>query len=615
MLLWCEALERLGLGKYGYGYTGKGGATMERFLRMPFDLGYPRIDIPGGMPAYTIVQMGDTPGSLHAMNGLGDGDAIVTGYLPDGQTGGLSWFGGGRMNGPLPKFMAPMWWELGHRRSPQAGFDYFLAQMRQPGQDLYLPSLYWGLGPIDPKQVRPPAPATSYVAMERGFAFLRADETAAYWEGPGPAVALQFGMYYVHYAHDGFSILGYHALNRTLYTHAWGGQGGTVNESIKAHPRGYIGGHPWHDTVRGYAGVVVDNLKALPIAGGDHGLQHHRLRQDFAPAVKFVAGRVKPTEVTDSRWVFNEEKDEMETVSEKTVRGLYPGVDLERALFLTDEYLLDVFWLSSDRPRRYDWAVHGAGSHRLDAARGWAPTSELNGSMLYRDAGEAQPEGYADQRDGNDLLDVHKMDPGDAAWTGVIVQDGPHGDPKRCRLPPEWFARGVGVRVSMLGEAGTTVFAGRPPQGTGGPVADALRDYAALGGATLLVRRTVPATAFVALHEPFEGGEAKAPATALERIGQDAGGVAVRILGKAGALNDRACLRYGEEVEGPLTLSGGGERFTFADHAFVRIGRDTVEAVGDLRAMKLKVEGRPRLRLNGKDVPARVAGGYLEYGP
>ena len=620
MLMYCQALHRLGLDRYGCGYVGKpaagsgkvGGATMKRFMEMFFDLGYPRTEMPGGMPIYSIVHMGDTPGSVHGINGLG-GDVITAGCLPGGRNTD-AWFGESRMNGPLPKLRLPMWYEIDHRRWPDAGFDYFLAQLRPPGEDVYLPSLYWGLGPIEAKKVAPP-PAPSYVAMERGFAMLRADESPAYWEGPAPAVAMQFGNYYVHYAHDCFSILGYQAFNRPIYTHGWGGGGGNVvNASIKAHPRGYCGGDPWHDTVRSYCGVVVDNLKAMPIESGNEGLRNHRIRQDLSPLCKFVAGRVKPTEVADSRWVFNEAKDEMETVVEKVFRGIYGGVDLERALCLTKEYLLDVYWLANtdrngralSQPRRYDWAVHGAGSCKLTRSAGWQQTTELDGSMLYRDANAVQPPEAKGKPVGSDLRDVWKLTPGEAAWSLHILQDCPSGDVAKGGLDKAWFDRKVGVRVSMLGEAGTEVFAARPPG------AEAAR----LGGATVMVRRTTPATAFVALHEPFEHGDWKIDT--FERIAQTPTAVAVRVAGRASPISgvapdDRVCVAWGDGAGKEITLAGGGESFTFADYAFVRVGADKVAAAGNLKALQVKVAGTPKLIVSGKEAKAAVAGGVLTW--
>ncbi len=612
-LMWCEALERLNLGEYGWGYTGAGGATMLRHLSMLFDIGLPRTVIPGGLDNYPRVHMGDTPGRDLDQPRLGL-QSIVTGYLRDGATGGNSRWTQARMLGPLPKLGTPMWMEVGHRRFPDKGFGYFLAAMREPGDEAYIPSLYFGLEPVRPGDVAPP-PAPSYLARERGFALLRADESPGYWSGPGPAVALQFGMYYVHYAHDCMAILNYHAFNRPIYTHGWGGRGGTINASINSHRRGYTGGHPWHDTVRGYAGVVVDNLKAMPIASGNQGLEHHMLREQFTDPVRFVAARVAPTEVTDTRWVLNEETDETEVIEVTSVRGIYPGVDLERAVFLTDEYLFDLYWLNSEEPRRYDWHVSALGSHVLAEAQGWRPTSELNGSMLYREMGEPQPEGFGDRYDGNDLRDVRRFDPEAADWETVIVQDDQMvGDMEGSIWGREWFDRRVGVRVRMLGEAGTAVFAGRPPVGEGGTLEEAMALYPEVGGASLMVRRTRPETVFAALHEPFEGGPEQGPVAGFARIAGAEHALAARVTGTdASAVNDRILIAWGPGAEERHTLEGDGERFVFTSHGFVRIGAEEVQVTGQVHELRIRVEGEPRLMVNGEATPARIEDGVLAY--
>jgi len=41
---------------------------------------------------------------------------------------------------------------------------------------------------------------------------------------------------------------------------------------------------------------------------------------------------------------------------------VYPGVRLDRTVVLTTGYALDVFRATGDRPRQYDWAMHGVGS-------------------------------------------------------------------------------------------------------------------------------------------------------------------------------------------------------------------------------------------------------------
>jgi hypothetical protein len=582
MCMYAEAVEKLGLGHLGWGYTGKGGGTMKSFLEMTIWIGYPRTDMPGGMPNYRRVTMGDARGT----NGLME-YSILPGYMPDG-SGGETWWGSGNMNGPFQKARAPLWFEWGHKRFPDAGFDYFLAQMRAPTDDLYYPSLYMGLSPIDPKKVKAP-PAPSYLAYERGFAFLRAEESPAYWEGPWPAVAAQFGFYYAHYSHDCFATLGMQAFNRPIYLNPSGGKADHyVNEHIKSGPpTGYIGRHPWADTTRGSCGVVVDYLQARPIESGEEGLKNHRMRSQFTPLVKFVAGKTNP----QAKAIHGQ----------ATEPGVFPGVDMERAYMLTREYLFDLFWLSSDRPRIYDWNVHGPGAPVLDER--YKPTSELNGSMLYREPAATQPADYADKYDGNDLRNVHKMLPGDAGWSSSIVQKCLLADMSKATLRKEWYDRGVGVQVSMLGESGTSVFAGMSPSASG-----------EWGGTTLFVRRQAPKAVFVALHEPFEGG--KAPQTKFARIAQSDKAVAAAVTGASAyktELNDRLLLSFGPEVQEPQTLEGDGESFTFASHGFVRIGKDKVEVVGDVRQMSVKVEGSPQLIVNGGPAEAKIEAGLLRY--
>jgi hypothetical protein len=63
------------------------------------------------------------------------------------------------------------------------------------------------------------------------------------------------------------------------------------------------------------------------------------------------------------------------------------------------------------------------------------------------------------------------------------------------------------------------------------------------------------------------------------------------------------------------TLGGDGESFTFVDHAYLRIGPDRVDASGDLRAMRLKVDGSPRLFVGDTPAASRIEGGVLVFGP
>ena len=502
MLMYCEALERLGLGQFGYGYTGKGGATMKNFLQMPMTVGLPRVA--GNANIFPGVTMGDA-GEFHVAYG-----PSVAGQVPQ-------WWSDAHMNGPLPKLHAPGWYEIGQRRWPDAGFDFFLAQMRAPGEATYLPSLYWGLGAIDPAKAKAPA-APSLVTRERGFALLRAEESPAYWESPKPAVALQFGQYYVHYVHDCFALLNYVAFNRHIY------------ERMGAAGKGYAGGDPWRDHVAGKAsGVVVDSLKAQPVDTGDEGCKNQRIRDHLTGPAKFVACRAK---------------------------GIYPGVDQERALVLTDSYLLDVSWLRSDKPRVYDWHVLSAG--KVVSPDAWQPAT-------------VQKPVITDQK---------SLDAGDKPWSVVIHQ---HDNPDE---------RG-GVRVTMLDEAGTTLTQGRPPIGAKGL------------GVKVMANRTKPATLFVALHEPYEGAAAKAPAAKFTRIAQTDGALAVAIN------SDRVLYAFADAAGKEQTLTGNGESFTFTDFGYVRISADKVEVTGNVKSLQVKVTGSPKLIVNGTERPYKPAVGMI----
>jgi len=56
-------------------------------------------------------------------------------------------------------------------------------------------------------------------------------------------------------------------------------------------------------------------------------------------------------------------------------------------------------------------------------------------------------------------------------------------------------------------------------------------------------------------------------------------------------INDRLMVRLGDNYDQPLTLADDRESFTFADWAYLRIAKDKVEILGDLRAIRLS--GKP----------------------
>lgn len=576
MLLFCRGLERLGLNETGYGYTGKGGATMRRYLESIINVGWPRTEFPGGLPRYAKITMGDAKGGSSAP-GFAQ-HAFVEGNLA-GQSRPNSLWSAANMNGrdhrnaKVEKLLAPQWFEIAHAKWPDGRFDYFLAQMRSPGQDRYIPTLFWGIAPVDPAKVMPP-PAPSYVAPERGFAFLRANQSPSYWESSEPAVALQFATLYVHYVSDCFSLLGYHAFNRPLY----------VNRAISA---GYNGG-PYDFHVRSHCGVVVDSLQAQPIGPVPH-------RSDFQEPAKYVHIHTAPP-VTPYTGSEVRSTDQPKTAALQ----VYTGVDMSRTLVLTRDYLFDVFWLTSDKPRLYHWLVHPLGDALPDDPTQWTPSDELQKTLF--DVPSLT------------IAETRRFDAGDRDWALTTQQNCYKKDPADSIMGPDWYNRQIGVRVAMLGEPGTAVFHYRPPVAYGPgtdrsfPADKQPTDHGEAGGVSIAVTRNKPTTVFVALHEPFENGRPRIKSFA--RIAQTDHAVAARV---TGPFHDIVLARFDTKPDEPVKLDGGDESWTFARYGWIRIAPDVVTATGGLTSLRLRVAGNPKFILNGQPQQTTIVNGILQW--
>jgi hypothetical protein len=586
LLLWCRACDRLGVPEMGFEHVGKGGATMRSYVESLVWIGYPRIEFPSGLHHYPRVTMGDARGA-HI---VGEHPRFLFQHavVPGSITGDVPYderdeYYGANMNGrdhrntKLAKLAEKHWYEILHAKYPEGPFGYFLAQMRHRGDRKYVPTLYWGLEPIDPRSVTPP-PAPSRVFPERGFAMLRADESPRYWESGSPAVALQFATLYVHYLADCFSLLGYHQFGRPIY----------YNRSISS---GYNGG-PWEFHVRGHCGVVVDGLQAQPIGPVPS-------RHQFAPPVKFVSATTIGAEP-----IYKGEGEVRSSDQPKDpAKKVYPDTDLTRALFLTNEYLLDVYRVTGDRPRTIHWIVHAPGEAQpADPAR-WKRTTSLGDTLLDI------PEVHVPSQ--------HVLVAGDKAWALKTLQTCAI-DPAKSIMGKAWYDRKVGVRIHMLGAEDTSVyFFDSPTVYTKGsprtPREDEWEWYSKkseVGGVSVAVQRRAEDTTFVALHEPFQHDEPIIDS--FDRIAESEDAVAVRIVGKG--VNDRVLYAFAPAKDEVAQLGDDGESFTFKSHGFVRVGRDTVEVVGDVRAMSVKVSGSPKLLVNGQPQEAKTESGALSYG-
>ena len=659
LLLWCRGCERLGLDQFGYGYTSPSGASMKSFMRGMIDVADPRIEIPGGMPYYGRVALQGMPSSHIAFS-----DRLPMGQYPPGLffapivPGGKGiwqrWSADATgtdinvvFDSGEAKMLLPLCLELAHGKWPDAGFDYFLAQMRAPTDETYQPSLYWHVRPIDPKTAKPPA-VRSVVFPQRGLAVLRAEESSGYWDSPAPMAALQIGAPIDRNSPGGiFSLKGFLAFNRLIY-------------------RSHLGRYrdPWFAGARSNCTVSVDNLQfGKAIRDGVY-VQEQKWPRAVGEVptrfaadelVKFVGVRAKPRTI--------QVKQADGTTVARTLE-IYPGVDMERCLMLTRQYLLDVFRVQSDKPRTYHWILHAVGVPLPDRLEDWKLTDELNEKLASPGTREHPIATFEDQR---------AYDAADRTWAMTALQSYAFADITKSRLGPQWYDRQIGARVTMLGQDATTAYFARSPkvltldavalearerqlaektkyilparstdydkgdkQATGikpppedlppekRPPPKIVIDKAALqqrlgpesevGDVSIIAERRCPATAFVVLHEPFLGG--KWTIRDFRRIQQTPDAVAVAVVGGDGSpVNDRLMLGLGDDPKKVVTLADENESFTFADRACVRVGRETVRVSGDLRAMKVRVAGEPKLVVNGKQQEAKVAEGYLSFGP
>lgn len=548
LLLWCRGCERLGLDELGFGHKCRtGGYSMRRFLESWHEIGLPAGPAPaGGTPSFRHVHMGDAGASM-----------MVVGYGAGGKGGCGRWMTA-RMNGPAPRMIAPLWFEIAHKRWRDARFDWLLARMHKPGASKYYPSLFFDLDPIEVSKTAPP-PVRSFASRERGFGMLKMEESPKYWYSDRPVVVQQFAMRYVHYMHASFTMLHYLS------------HGGEVYGGRRVWRGNYDGGDPWIDTARGRNGVIVDSLQPQPVDDGTEGNKHVDFRERFAEHAKFLAIHSAPWSVT----VKNAETKQVKTVT----TALYPDVTMERSLFLTDQYLLEVVDGSSDRPRVYHWNYHPYGAPVTAEAEKWQPSKDLDGGKIH-DMVSPKIHGRDAMKAGKlDFPNLHKRVMGDADWSFTTRRED-----------------GRGVRIHMLGEADTVVYYDTDQKIT-----------------TTIVQREKPATAYVALHEPFKGE--KLYVKSFERIAQDDKGVAVRIAGLPNSgVNDRILLAFWAGAREPIKLADERESFEFTGDAHIRLDGKRVLVSGDVKSMRLAVgAAKPRLLINGKQAAARVESGLLIY--
>ncbi len=357
----------------------------------------------------------------------------------------------------------------------------------------------------------PPAAMPSAVYPQTGIALLRSDESPGYWTSAGLVAVQQMGRNYGHDHRDKFELLLW-GRGRLLYPD-WNAQ--------QYEPMEF----GWTRNAWAHSTLVVDESNPK---GGSSSERH-----DFNADAKFLA-----------------------TAS----REIYPDVAETRALLLTGEYLLDLFWADSPRERTYDWFVHALGRLSLPGPNAFQPSQDL-----------LRPYHWVDRE---------RKWQTDRTWSADFVQQsggvlrgmGQYGD--------EWFHAKVGVRMTMLGEPGTTAYAG---EGLFNPVPN-LREYGNPEGTIPLAmaRRKARTTCFAALHEPFD----QRPSLVMRRVDQQPAAIGVCVAGPG--FTDYACVSF--SAEQAVTLSDAADAyqsFTFGDYGYLRVKQGKVIARGAWRSFRV----------------------------
>ena len=249
------------------------------------------------------------------------------------------------------------------------------------------------LGETLPPEPRPAA-MPSMVYPQTGIALLRSDESPAYWTSAGLVAVQQMGRNYGHDHRDKFELL-FWGRGRLLYPD-WNAQ--------QYEPMEY----GWTRNAWAHNTLVVDESNPR---GGRSAERH-----DFNVDAKFLA---------------------------TTSREIYPDVAQTRALLLTSDYLLDLFWADSPRERTYDWFVHALGRLSLPAPHGFLPSQDL-----------LRPYHWVDRE--------RKWET-NRTWSVDFVQQSGGILRGMGRYTDEWFGAKIGVRMTMLGEPGTAAYVGEGP--------------------------------------------------------------------------------------------------------------------------------------------------------
>jgi hypothetical protein len=484
---------------------------------------------------------------------------IVDGYLRmafplerNGSEGGkirLATFGDGStgclINGRLDdtflddSFVAVL--EIAYKRFHDEGYAWILSL--DPNREAYIrngrPAFsYVALTHGDPLPKHPqPAAAPSGLYASMGFAVLRSDESPRYWTTGGLTAVLRLGAAVGHGHADYFSLI-LHGKGRLLYPDL---------NVIQYEPRWLN----WTAEGIAHSTPLIDNESPSP---GKQATRH-----DFTPEVKFFA-------IEGSAF-------------ERSVQ--------ERALLLTDNYLVDFFRAADTggRERTFDWVVHGLGRLYPGNPAAYRPSLDLVPHYGWIDSERSRA------FDGSWQADWVQ------SRAGILEREGKAAETE------------TGVRVTVLGAPGTRVYVGEGPL-VDGPPHHRLDGHPEPSCPLILARRKAKAATYAAVHEPYSD---RPSIRSVSLVQESAEGIGMKV--EADGFSDRLLVGFGSSSRTVLLRSPEGEAFQFAGYGFVRTAGKTVVARGKIKGLRVRANHSDiSLTVNGKKEPAVARDGFLVYG-
>ena len=405
-----------------------------------------------------------------------------------------------------------------------------------------------------PSQVNWPE-APSRVWPNYGLAMLRSDESPSYWTNEKAIAVFQvMSQGYGHDHRDKFSIMLYGA-GRLLYP--------DYNAVQYENPA--IG---WTRNTVSHNTLVVDEKdtqNAVP----------SNIRHEFSPEVKFLA--------TSASEVFE-------------------GIDQTRALFLTQEYLLDIFHSSGKVPHVYDYLLHSFGRAHPVAPNSYKPSTELV-KRYWRVENQKTLE-TDDQWQMDFVIDedtIRRKEDFDQQWLSEKAKEKKgKKQSQQIHFGPEWYAHKAAVRLTVAGEPHTLVGYGEGPH-----------ELAAL----IIRRKDLPDTDFVTVHEPFANSD-QPQIHRVTKLARSKNAILVRVEGAH--FTDYAAVALGPDKNGQEHVLASEEdpntSFAFQNYGYLRISKDgKVIARGDWTGFRIPGTAH-QLVVNGKSAKMMVSAGFVDYG-